>query len=98
MAAVEEEEDNDEVPPEDIVEESVEVTVYAVNSEFDEDDASCRLRPIELALSSTPALVELRPVDREVVGTGTVVESAPTYPGAGTSAGHKLHSPRNASQ
>ena len=92
------EEDADKVPPEDTVEESVEVVVEDVNSVFDEDDASCLFKPIELALISTPALVELRLVDREVVGTGTVDESPPTYPGTGTSAGHKLHSPRNASQ
>lgn len=62
------------------------------------DVPSCRFKSTEDVLATTPDAEELKLVEMEVVGTGTVDEPPPALFGGGISTGHRLHSPRNASQ
>lgn len=62
------------------------------------EDASWRFgKSTEVTVAVTPALVEVTLLDAAKVGTGTVDE-LPAAEAGGISAGHRLHSPRDASQ
>jgi hypothetical protein len=86
-------------PGDDSDADAVEVTEDPVaDPELGPEDVSWRFgNPAEEIVAVTPALVELKLLDTVKVGTGTV-DDLPWAEAGGISAGHRLHSPRGASQ
>jgi hypothetical protein len=94
-ALADEVEDPLEDPGDDVDADTTEDTEDPVT---EPEDVSWRFgNPAEDTVAVTPALVELRLLDTVKVGTGTV-DGLPWEDAGGISAGHRLHSPRGASQ